>query len=97
MFSFAVDILNFDSKYFLSMINELGTSKLFEKGSFICNNLTIYITVKQIIYEMVYEEVTESFGYDISSDAYNFGFICCFCQQSTGLSYDEIEQILNNL
>lgn len=97
MFSFAVDILNFDSKYFLSMLNELGTSKLFEEGTFTSKDLTIYKTVKEIIMDMVNEEVTEPFRYNTNSDAYILGYFYCLFQQSSGLSFKEIEQIIDSL
>lgn len=97
MFSYAVDVLGYDNKYFLSMLTETDTSQLFENSSFICSDFTISMIVKQVINEMTNEEVTEPFRYNFCSDAYTFGYILCLYQQAAGLSYVEIEQILNSM
>lgn len=97
MFSYAVDVLEYDSQYFLSMLTETDTSQLFENSSFICSDFTISMIVKQVVNDMTNEEVTEPFKYNFCSDAYKFGYILSLYQQSAVLSYAEIEQILNNM
>ena len=96
MFSFAVDVLDFDSDYFVSMIVETGTNKKLEEGGFACNNSNLYETIKQITSDMLNETVTEPFNYDKKSYAYRLGFLYCLCQQQSGLSYSEIHGLMTN-
>ena len=96
MFSFAVDILDFDSDYFVSMIVETGTNKKLEEGGFASNNSNLYETIKQIISDMLNETVTEPFTYNKKTYAYRLGFLYCLCQQQLGLSYSEIYELMTN-
>ena len=75
-------------------MNETEYSNQFENGN-IRNDTAIYETVKSIVFDAVFENVTVPFDYDKNSDAFRFGFLCSVCQQSIGLSFKDIEQILN--